>query len=97
MDLDSKRRVLGDGIILCGRCGFARRYMEFEGPPDMDLCPDCGTVMIKACPACSAPLRSVMQVDCRVCGEPLRSAEAFGTPIRRKPEQRDQGPVQHPA
>lgn len=93
MDRDDKRRVLGDAIVLCGRCGHARRYMEADGPPDLGACPDCGSPMITACPACAAPLRSIMQVDCRVCGEPLRAAEAFGTPIRRKAEPSDRGPV----
>ena len=96
MDKDDKRRVLGDAIILCGRCGFARRYMELEGPPDLAACPDCGSEMIKECPSCQAPLRSIMQVDCRVCGENLRPPEAFGVPIRRKAEPYDKGPVQLP-
>lgn len=96
MDKDDKRRVLGDAIILCGRCGFAKRYMELEGPPDLATCPDCGSDMIRDCPACHAPMRSIMQVDCRVCGEPLRDGEAFGVPIRRKAEPPDRGPVQLP-
>jgi predicted amidophosphoribosyltransferase len=96
MDKDDKRRVLGDAIILFGTCGFAKRYMELEGPPDLDACPDCGNAMIKDCPACHAPMRSIMQVDCRVCGEPIRDGELFGVPIRRKAEPRDKGPVQLP-
>jgi hypothetical protein len=52
--------------------------------------------MIKDCPACHAPMRSIMQVDCRVCGEPIREGELFGVPIRRKAEPRDKGPVQLP-
>ncbi len=94
MDYDDKRRILGDAIILCGRCGFAKRYMELEGPPDLPHCPDCGDPMIHDCPACHAPMRSIMQVECRVCGEPLRAPEAFGVPIRRKAEPSDRGPVQ---
>ncbi len=93
MDFDDKRRILGDAIILCGRCGFAKRYMELEGPPDLPHCPDCGDPMIHDCPACHAPMRSIMQVECRVCGEPLRAPEAFGVPIRRKAEPSDRGPV----
>ena len=97
MDKDDKRRILGDAIILCPKCGFAKRYMELEGPPDdLDTCPDCGTAMIKDCPACHAPMRSIMQVDCRVCGEPIREGELFGVPVRRKAEPRDKGPVQLP-
>lgn len=96
MDKDDKRRVLGDAIILCGTCGFAKRYMELEGPPDLDTCPDCDSPMIKDCPACHAPMRSIMQVDCRVCGEPIREGELFGVPIRRKAEPSDKGPVQLP-
>lgn len=94
-DKDDKRRVLGDAIVLCAGCGFARRYMEAEGAPDdLVTCPDCGGTMIRACPACDAPLRSVMQVECRVCGEQLRDPEKFGVPIRRKAEPSDRGPVQ---
>jgi predicted RNA-binding Zn-ribbon protein involved in translation (DUF1610 family) len=96
MDKDDKRRILGDAIILCPKCGFAKRYMELEGPPDLAACPDCGSEMIKECPSCQAPLRSIMQVDCRVCGENLRPPEAFGVPIRRKAEPYDKGPVQLP-
>ena len=96
MDRDDKRRVLGDAILLCGGCGFARRYMELEGAPPLETCPDCGGALIRECPSCQAPLRSIMQVDCRVCGEPLRDAEAFGVPIRRKAEPADRGPVQLP-
>ena len=48
-------------------------------------CPDCGTELIKDCPACHAPIESAMQVECRSCGTPLRAAELFGVPIRRKP------------
>lgn len=96
MDKDDKRRVLGDAIILCGTCGFAKRYMELEGPPDLAACPDCGGTMIHDCPSCHAPLRSIMQVDCRVCGTQLRDPELFGVPIRRKAEPPDRGPVQLP-
>ena len=93
MDKDDKRRVLGDAIVLCPTCGHARRYMEADGAPDLSACPDCGKPMINECGACHAPLRSIMQVDCRVCGEPLRAAEAFGVPIRRKAEPSDAGPI----
>jgi hypothetical protein len=96
MDKDDKRRVLGDAIILCGTCGFAKRYMELEGPPDLAACPDCGGTMIHDCPSCHAPLRSIMQVDCRVCGAQLRAPELFGVPIRRKAEPPDRGPVELP-
>ena len=85
-----KQRVLGDAVVLCPRCGFARRYMLGISEVAEDDCPDCGTRLIKSCPACDEPLESAMQVSCRICGAELRPAdsELFGTSVRRKPEPR---------
>ena len=49
-------------------------------------CPDCGGRVLSACPACEAPIVSLMGIACRECGEPLREPELFGVEIRRKPE-----------
>jgi hypothetical protein len=87
-----RKRILGDAIVLCPRCGHARRYLLGESAVEEPACPDCGGELLHACPACDAPIESAMQVDCRACGAPLREGELFGRPIRRKPEpQRDAG------
>lgn len=85
---DDKNRILGDATVICPGCGFARRYMVGHSEVAETLCPDCGSELIAACPACDAAIESAMQVDCRQCGTPLRAGELFGVPIRRKPEPR---------
>ena len=42
--------------------------------------------MLTACPACGAPIASLMGIGCRECGQPLREPVLFGVEIRRKPE-----------
>ena len=99
IELANGRRAqmhVGDEIIVCYGARYAPDQFEAYVPDDLDTCPDCGTAMMKDCPACHAPMRSIMQVDCRVCGEPIREGELFGVPIRRKAEPRDKGPVQLP-
>ena len=49
--------------------------------------------MLSACPACGAPIVSLMGIACRECGEPLREPVLFGVEIRRKPEK---APIRHP-
>ncbi len=49
-------------------------------------CPDCGGVVISACPACGATIRSLMALTCSSCGGELRPPTLFGVDIRRKPE-----------
>jgi predicted amidophosphoribosyltransferase len=49
-------------------------------------CPDCGGEVRTACPACEAPIVSLMGIACRECGAPLREPHLFGVEIRRKPE-----------
>ena len=83
-----RKRILGDAIVLCPRCGFARRYLLDESTPEPEDCPDCTTALLLACPACQAPIESAMQVDCRECGRALRDGELFGGTVRRKPEPR---------
>jgi predicted RNA-binding Zn-ribbon protein involved in translation (DUF1610 family) len=83
-----KSRILGDATVLCPRCGFVQRYLVGHTAVDHAACPDCGTELIRDCPACHAPIESAMQVECRECGTALRDAELFGVAIRRKPEPR---------
>jgi len=59
-----------------------------------ETCPDCGGRVLSACPACQAPIVSLMGIACRECGEPLREPELFGVEIRRKPEK---APARAPA
>jgi predicted RNA-binding Zn-ribbon protein involved in translation (DUF1610 family) len=80
---EERRKVLGDWVALCLRCGAARRWFEeFEAEIPSE-CPQCGGEMIHRCPACEAPFSSVFAVDCEACGKPLRAPELFGTKIRR--------------
>jgi hypothetical protein len=81
-----KKRILGDRCAICSRCGFGRRYLTGVSDPADQRCPDCGQLLIVACPVCAATVESLMQVDCRACGAPLRPASLFGVPIRRKRE-----------
>jgi hypothetical protein len=81
---EERRKVLGDWVALCLRCGAARRWFEeFEAEIPSE-CPQCAGQMIHRCPACSAPFSSVFAVDCEECGKPLRAPELFGTPIRKR-------------
>ena len=67
--------------------------MGDDQPEIPQWCPDCGGRVLSACPACQAPIVSLMGIACRECGEPLREPELFGVEIRRKPER---GPVRTP-
>jgi DNA-directed RNA polymerase subunit RPC12/RpoP len=87
---EERRRVLGDWVAFCLRCGAARRWFEqFEGEMP-DECPQCGGVLLRRCPSCDAPFSSIAVVDCEACGKPVRADELFGSPIarsrRRSPE-----------
>ena len=78
-----RRKVLGDWVAFCLRCGAARRWFEAFEDEVPDECPQCSGPMLRRCPACSAPFSSTFAVDCEACGTRLRDAELFGTPIRR--------------
>jgi hypothetical protein len=83
---EERRKVLGDWVAFCLTCGAARRWFEqFEA--DMpDTCRHCGGILLRRCPACSAPFSSIAVVDCEACGAPLRPNELFGSAVaRRKP------------
>jgi predicted nucleic acid-binding Zn ribbon protein len=80
---EERRKVLGDWVAFCLRCGAARRWFEeFEAEIPSE-CPQCSGPMLHRCPACSAAFSSVFAVDCEECGAPLRDRELFGGPIRK--------------
>ena len=81
---EERRKVLGDWVAFCTRCGAARRWFEeFESEIPAE-CPQCAGPMLHRCPACAAAFSSVFAVDCEECGAPLREPELFGGPIRRR-------------
>ena len=81
-----RNRELGDRCAFCLGCGWGRRFMGEDASAIPQWCPDCGGRVLSACPACQAPIVSLMGIACRECGEPLREPELFGVEIRRKPE-----------
>jgi predicted amidophosphoribosyltransferase len=81
-----RNRELGDRCGFCLGCGWGRRFMGGAEETMPSVCPDCGGRVLSACPACDAPIVSLMGITCRECGEPLRAPELFGVEIRRKPE-----------
>jgi hypothetical protein len=89
-----RNRELGDRCAFCLGCGWGRRFMGGDETEIPQLCPDCGGRVLSACPACEAPIVSLMSIACRECGEPLREPELFGVEIRRKPEK---APIRTPA
>jgi ribosomal protein S27E len=80
---EERRKVLGDWVAVCLRCGFAQRYFEDSETELPERCPACGGEMVSRCVACGARFSSAFAVDCEVCGEALRPAELGGVPIRR--------------
>jgi hypothetical protein len=81
-----RNRELGDRCAFCLGCGWGRRFMGGDEAAMPQWCPDCGGRVLSSCPACQAPIVSLMGIACRECGEPLREPELFGVEIRRKPE-----------
>jgi len=80
---EERRKVLGDWVAFCSKCGAAQRWFEeFEDEVARE-CQQCGAEMLRRCPACSAPFSSVFAVACEECSAPLRENELFGTQIRR--------------
>jgi hypothetical protein len=80
---EERRKVLGDWVAVCLRCGFAQRYFEDWEDELPDACPQCGGELRSRCPACAAPFSSAFAVECEECGGELRPPDLFGTPIRR--------------
>jgi predicted nucleic acid-binding Zn ribbon protein len=80
---EERRKVLGDWVAFCLRCGAARRWFEeFEAEIPAE-CPQCAGELLHRCKACDAPFSSVFSVDCEECGAPLRPPELFGAAIRK--------------
>jgi predicted RNA-binding Zn-ribbon protein involved in translation (DUF1610 family) len=80
---EERRKTLGDWVALCLSCGHVQRYFlehEEEVPGE---CPQCGGVLRRRCPACSAPIASAFAVRCEECDAELRASELFGTAIRK--------------
>jgi ribosomal protein S27E len=80
---EERRNVLGHWCAFCLNCGAARRWFEDSEADVPDSCPSCAGVMLRRCPACSAPFSSMFAVACEECGEQLREPELLGMPIRR--------------
>jgi len=81
---EERRKVLGDWVAVCARCGAARRWFEEFEDQVPDECPQCGGELLRRCKSCGAPFSSIAVVDCEECGKPVRPDELFGSPIRRR-------------
>jgi DNA-directed RNA polymerase subunit RPC12/RpoP len=80
---EERRKVLGDWVALCVRCGAARRWFEEFEAELPDECPQCGGELLRRCKACGAPFSTIAIVRCGECGERLRPDELFGSRITR--------------
>jgi predicted amidophosphoribosyltransferase len=80
---EERRKVLGDWVAFCLRCGAARRWFEEFEAEIPDRCPQCAGELLHRCKARNAPFSSVFSVDCEECGAPLRAPELFGFAIRK--------------
>ena len=80
---EERRKVLGDWVAFCLRCGAALRWFEEFEDEVPERCAQCGGEILRRCPACEAPFSSVVTVDCESCGVKLRENELFGSKIRR--------------
>jgi rRNA maturation endonuclease Nob1 len=81
---EERRKVLGDWVAFCLRCGGAQRWFEEFEAEVAEECPQCGGTVLRRCPSCSEPFSSTFAVDCEACGGPLREPVLFGTPIRKE-------------
>ena len=82
---EERRKVLGDWVAVCLRCGAAQRYFEESEQELPAACSACGGELLARCPACDARFSSAFAVECEACGGPLRPGEQFGIPIRKSP------------
>jgi rRNA maturation endonuclease Nob1 len=80
---EERRKVLGDWVAVCLRCGAGRRWFEAYEAELPGECAQCGGELLRRCKACNAPFSSIAAVDCAECGAPLRADELFGSKIRR--------------
>jgi hypothetical protein len=80
---EERRKVLGDWVAFCLRCGGSQRWFEEFESEVPERCAHCDGVVLRRCPACNAPFSSIATVDCEQCGKQVRPNELFGTRIRR--------------
>ena len=80
---EERRKVLGDWVAVCLRCGAARRWFEEFEAEVPTACPQCGGELRSRCPSCGARVASMFAVECDDCGSALRPAEQFGVRIRK--------------
>ena len=80
---EERRKVLGDWVAVCLRCGAAQRYFEASEGELPASCTACGGELLARCPACDARFSSAFAVKCEQCGAPLRPEQQFGIPIRK--------------
>jgi hypothetical protein len=80
---EERRKVLGDWVAVCLRCGLAQRYFEESEAELPAACPQCAGEMLARCRDCGARFSSAFAVQCEACGGELRPNEQFGVPIRR--------------
>jgi hypothetical protein len=80
---EERRKVLGDWVAVCLRCGFVQRYFDEWEAELPAACPQCAGQIRSRCPSCDARFSSAFTVDCEACGAPIRPNEQFGVPIRK--------------
>jgi hypothetical protein len=85
---EERRKVLGDWVAVCLRCGAAQRYFEETEHELPAVCSACGGELLVHCPACDARLcdarfSSAFAVQCESCEAMLRPERQFGIPIRK--------------
>ena len=78
-----RRKVLGDWVAFCARCGFTLRYFEEVEAEVPRACPTCSGELRSRCPACNARIASAFAVACEECGGELRPNDWRGVKIRR--------------
>jgi ribosomal protein S27E len=80
---EERRKVLGDWVDVCLRCGAAQRYFEETERELPANCAACGGELLARCPACGARFSSAFAVECEGCGSALRPDQQFGIQIRK--------------
>ena len=62
---EERRKVLGDWVAVCLRCGFAQRYFEDSEKDLPASCPQCDGELRSRCPTCDARFSSAFAVEAR--------------------------------